>query len=325
MKNIETQSPKASSRLVELDWLKFVALGLMVFTHVCMYFYTYNSPVGNFFSDLGGTVCFTLFLVAYGSTLPVLSNKYSNSELTTKLLKRAGVFYLLYVLIGVLFTGPTALMDILLLRITPVFANFLLAFAYFFLVSIIVVRLKTKRQIAYLVAFSIAAYFLSQLLYSVAVTGILAPYKALLVGQADLAFFPIAQYLIVLTLGVLIGKYSSTLLSVRYLVGATSISGLLVLILNGTSFDRWQVAPLFLVVGLFFVFSSLLIWNLLISKIKVIHKIIFAMSKRTSAITVNHLLIIFLLTLIPVGRYSDLSLVALYLFVLGLSAVVKLK
>lgn len=313
-------------RLAELDWLKFIALCLMVFTHVCMFFYTYDSTVGNFLSDLGGTVCFTLFLVAYGATLPVLSQKYSTNELTLKLLKRAGIFYLLYILVGVLFAGLAALTDIILLRITPVFANFLLAFAYSFLTSIIVVKLKTNKQIACLVGFSITAYFLSQLLYPITATGILAPYKALFVGQDGWAFFPIAQYLIVLTTGVLIGKYSSILLNRKYLIGITTLTGLLILLLNGTSFNRWQVAPLFLTVGIFFVFISLVVWDLLISKLTKLHKLIFAISKRTSTITINHLLIIFILTMLPLGRYyTDLNLIVLYLFVLSLSTVIKLK
>jgi|GEM_PF-5436363 len=313
-------------RLAELDWLKFVALCLMVFTHLCMYFYTYNSKVGNFFSDLGGTVCFTMFLVAYGATIPLLNDKYSAQELTSKLLKRAGIFYLLYVLVGVLFIGPTQILEIVFLRFTPVFANFLLAFVCFFLVSIIVVRLKTAKQLTYLVGFSVGAYFISQLLYPLAATGILAPYKALLVGQDGFAFFPIAQYLIILVIGVLIGKYSSVLLSRKYLLIITVISGLLVIILNDSSFNRWQVAPLFLVTGIFFVFSSLLVWNILVSKLSFVHKLIFSISKKTSHITINHLLIIFVLTLFSVGRYDlDLSLIGLYLFVLGLSTITKLK
>lgn len=327
-----------SQRLLELDWIKFVALGLMVFTHVCMYFYDFSSTIGNFFSDLGGTVCFTLFLAAYGATLPALVERYETAALIKKLLKRAAEFYILYIIVGILFSGISSLPNLAVVRISPVFANFLIAFTTFFLVSILLVKLIKENQFRLLALISLCFYLSSQFLFLINVDGMFAPYKAILVGQSGFEFFPIFQYLIILVIGILIGKFSNKILQPKALISLLAAGLGLSLCLQFISlnfstqlsnlalFERWQVTPLFLLTGINFLFFLLLLWNILskiLNKLPIFNiftEFVISTSKQTQQITILHLLFVFLLWQIELERQDLNTVLTLYLAVMLVSA-----
>lgn len=236
-------------RIWEIDVLRALAILLMVYTHAAMVIYDYSTPVFNSLSDLGGTLCFTMFLFAAGATLPILYRKYGVSKLRRHFLHRAAIFYGLYLAAGLLIAGLGEFGNVLLLRTVPRFADFILAFAYIFAATALCVPLLSLRT-RYLIIGAVAAYILGSLLYYVEVNGALAPLKAIMVGHADWHRFPLLQYTLVFVLGLAYTRRRDWLTPPR-MIALFVISFMVAVATNNLlPAFRWSVNVSFLLIGL---------------------------------------------------------------------------
>lgn len=281
-------------RLYTVDFIRAAAILLMVFTHTAIFFDGQFLPFSKL-GELGGRICFTFFLFAFGATLPVLTAKYFRPELTRHLLKRAIIFYFVYVVIGVMLSNIAELGRIMILHNVPEFSDFILAFAYFFIVAAIVVRVRTKRQYLTLLGISVALYWVGYALYPLEISNLFWPIKAIFVGQNPYHMFPVFQYLIVMVLGYGYGKYHSKITPKLYVSMALASILLFIAADRFFDFERWQVTPEFLVFGLMFVSVGIVLAEVVINNFARLRHFNMAVSKRASGVLVLHLGILVIL------------------------------
>lgn len=298
-------------RLYTVDFIRATAILLMVFTHTAIFFDGQFQPFSTL-GDLGGRICFTFFLFAFGATLPVLTAKYFRPELTRHLFKRAVIFYFLYVVVGVMLSNISELGRIMLLHNVPEFSDFILAFAYFFIVAAIVVRVRTKRQYLTLLAASVAFYWIGYYLYPLEVSNLFWPIKAIFVGQNPYHMFPVLQYLIVMVLGYGYGKYHSKITPKLYTSMALASILLFIAADRFFVFERWQVTPEFLLFGLMFVAVGIVLAEVLINNFARFRHFNMAVSKRASGVLVLHL--VALVILAKLGLQSQPAVPFFFLF-----------
>lgn len=308
----ETATSPAQKRIVEVDWVRAVAIALMVHTHVAMIFYDFTNPVSNWFSDLGGTICFTLFLFAAGASLAILAGKQPVSEVNWGLLKRSATFYLLFVGLATLATSLTLLPSTLALINVPDLTDFILAFSYFFLFSTVLIRVLKILNLRTVLILSALMYVVGLMLYPAAVPEGLAPYKALLVGHADFHRFPLLQYMFIYVLGFAYIHYY------KYLNGR-KLSLLFVAALGGHlilnqlfGFYRWSASPGFVSYGLVWIAGLLLFFYLAKTFVeKYIASVLNAISKSSSSVLVVHLVALLAIMKFSPSRTSGLAVLAI--------------
>lgn len=306
-------------RLLELDLVKAVAIFLMVFTHLAIFFYDFNSEFGNFISDNGGYLSFTLFLFVSAGTLPLLEKKYSAKSLRVKLLKRGIIFYLLYSLLAVFIVGIGSWFEVATLSNIPELADFLIAFALFFPWSILIIHIHRKFSWQGLLIFAAITYIIGASLNSVLLEGMLLDLKSLFAGHSDWHRFPVLQYTLVSSVGYIyvahrawFTTYRTTLLSLIISVAAVAAFQL-------TGFERWAPSLGFLLYGLSFIFLLLALWNYLPTS-QSVNKGLEAVSSKVVGILVSHLFIVVAMSKVVENRFSLIVIVitTLLLIVFGM-------
>ncbi len=245
------------NRLFEIDALRAFAIVLMVFTHVAIFFYDYSNDFLSSLADFGGWVCFTIFLFDSAAALPLSVEHHGAAAVRRGLWRRAIIFYLLYLLVGILYSLPlydlpSQLWNIATLQTVPIFADFIFAFALFFVVAALLTYVvDSRRQMVTIWMVSILGLVGGYLLYFVPTLEWLLPLKSWLVGGNELHRFPLLQYFFVYASGVVFTKFHQQISDLRNnfaLLWLVTIASLVAI--HFTGFERWQASPGFILYGI---------------------------------------------------------------------------
>lgn len=320
--------PLPYKRLFEVDALRAFAILLMVYTHTAIFFLDTEVDFWIWLASFGGWICFSIFLFDSAATLPIMVEHRGEKEAAQKLLQRAGIFYLLYLLIGILYSlplGPGQFWEIAFFQDIPIFADFILPFSFFFLIgSFVVWFVKDARRIITLWIISVILLFLGYLAYHLPVAENLIPYKALFVGDGDLHRFPIFQYTIVYMSGIMLARFHREFENLRGLLMLAWYTALLTLIsIAFTGFERWQASPGFIIFGIWVIFSLITLGKLLQKYLKGTHKVmqkpIIRISKEASGVLVIHLVVLLFLIRLVSMRFDILPTLLMFGLVMLIS------
>ncbi len=306
MKSAQTHTPHRDH---SLDFLRGMAVILMIVTHVNGFFYEESGTVLDFFTWLGATVCFSTFLFVNGSVsgMTIKKGTMSWKRALNRSLQLLGLYYFIALVMAffnesILLTAGN-LFQILTFRIVPEFTEFIIPLVIFPLIAAFFLPIlsKNKQNGLLLFSISISAFIVSQLLHSFDWGGgYLVTLKSLIVGEGNLHRFPILSYMPIFTLGLWWGmrnrldKVHEKSLQKQLLF--LSINVMLLLIITGTStWERWPPSILFLVYGFVFIFGITIIHDY-IMKLPLIHQTVVFFGHFSMSFYVYHLLAILFLT-----------------------------
>lgn len=241
----------------------------MTITHINAVFYTGNNPLLTFFTTLGATICFSIFLFTSSYAIGLGFSKDKAITLK-KTMRRVFQIYLVYLVLAILieFSLTTDLTISKILNITtlnylPEFSEFLIAFITFALLSYIFqkqIKLLIKKPLL-LLSISVIVYIIGNTLHAITslhtYPDIVRIIFENLFGYKDLHRFPIFQYLPIYSLGLILStnkKYT------KYILITTTILLISSLFLNLSGWYRWPPSMEFLSYGAIYL-SSLLIIN----------------------------------------------------------------
>lgn len=323
---------RSSKRLFEIDVLRALAIVLMVFTHVAIYFYNYSNPLFSNLADFGGWVCFSIFLFDSAAALPISYARHGAAHLRKSLLRRAILFYFLYLFVGILYspihtTGefiPTFI-SIALLQSIPIFADFILAFVAFFLVGWLVsFILANPRRLIFVWIASWGTLILGYYLSFIEISQKVAPYSSIFVGHPEIHRFPIAQYLLIFMSGILftvlhsqLEKHTNAFMTLCFFLAVSFIA------LQTTGFERWQTSPGFILFGLSFIVLLLALGNLtrrvFVNMHQLIDEPIIFISKDAIGVLIVHLFVLWALEMAFHYSFTALTTIVITIIVFTLS------
>jgi uncharacterized membrane protein len=206
-------------REFSLDFLRGVAVLLMIITHVVAFFHDFSDPFLNAISNVGATVSFTVFLFCSGAVLPytLLKDRIEDEKLT-KYLKRTLLILASYYLICLIAFFPDLksfsllnFLEVLFLIKVPLYAEFLLAFVLFSLFSLLFrKKLKTfKDNLHLVIAVSAAFYVVGAAIWLLQLEGLplfLKSISALFTGYKNWHRFPLFEYMPIFLIGLYYGS-----------------------------------------------------------------------------------------------------------------------
>ncbi len=213
-----------------LDWLRSIAILLMVFTHVTSIFYSFkNDNFIEYISLAGGTLCFTLFLFVSGGSTYISTDgfeKVKGSKIVRKSLNILLVYYLTATIslwaFNLGFPGEISIewvrefVRLFFFQKIPPYTEYLLPF---FIISISILFYKKiykaiSENLVILTLTSAIFYSIGFLIFSIDFGDRrLNILKAILGGHNDIHTFPVLQYVVIFFVGIYLGK----LLLRRYL------------------------------------------------------------------------------------------------------------
>ena len=257
-----------------IDFLRAIAILLMTITHVNALLHTGNNTVLDIFTTAGATLCFSIFLFcsSYVTGLKAQSNQFPNVKHT---LKRIFEIYLIYLILGIFITfvlegsiNFNRIVDIALLKYVPEFSEFLIAFIFFSLVSLVLNK-QIKRLINkpfLFISLTLFIYLLGIIIYNLisqhTYPDILRIPLENIFGYKSLHRFPLTYYLPIYTFGVLMSKYNSKKILILIPI-ASLIIFIILFLFNISHWYRWPPSTLFLLYGFIFIPFILLIYRLL--------------------------------------------------------------
>lgn len=328
-----TPSKNPVDRDVSLDFLRGSAIFFMVFTHVNAVFYSGNSPWLDFFTWWGATICFTVFLFVSGAVYGIKFR--AGKPETNKLLKRAGLFLLIYYLLVLILMilrngfvyGVDNLTDVIVLRKIPEFVEYILPFSLYALFMVVSWRgiKKTIELPALVIILAVAVHLLSNFLYGLDWgEGYVNVVKGILVGHDDWHRFGVLSYFPIFVLGLAWGgRFSLEANRTRFnaSVGLAVCAGLILLLkISGISvWVRWPPSVLFLLYGIAYLFAVIYLFEI-ISRYKRFVGVVSHLGIHAAKFYIYHLLVIFLIgRLVGWREFSEPLVVLLLVFVLTVS------
>jgi peptidoglycan/LPS O-acetylase OafA/YrhL len=314
-------------RLREIDFLRGIAVALMVFTHTAMYFYDFSNGFLNRISDLGGEICLSIFLFCSGFVLPGLISRYGGTQGSMKMARRAVQMFVVYLLFGIILSGPQNIWMLLSFQNIPAFADFTLAFALFFLLAAFLGEFITTHNHALIaLGVSVVLYLLGYYLYNLSAPEYLLPIKALLVGEGEWHRFPIFQYSLIYMLG-LNYYFWHEKINLRIVAAVAVIASIAATLLSVWGFTRWSVSPSFLLHSIAAIAILLLVWRtterlhphlppfVQAVKDRLVTQLHY-FSKHALNILLLHVLILTLLSQTPMPKLQGALLLLAYLIIL---------
>jgi peptidoglycan/LPS O-acetylase OafA/YrhL len=213
---------KNRNREPSLDFIRGIAVILMILAHAIYIFYKGSDPILNLLVRTGNTIVFTLFLFTSAAATYIAFAKDAipvTQNIRQKILSRTSVLLGGYYIIAIISSFTSAksgstngiiqiLADVFLLRNVPSFAEFLIPFIFY---SISIISLKplyhrlSNNPVTALIA-GLSIYFAAFIIYLTNFSPWLIPYKAIFVGEEGLMRFPILQYFPVFAIGLSWGK-----------------------------------------------------------------------------------------------------------------------
>jgi len=243
-----------------IDFLRGTAILFMTITHVNALYYQGENEIMHFFTTIGATICFSIFLFC---TSYIIGLKIKKGEEISKrkILDKSLKTYLVYILISVLVLityykqfSIKDLFSIIFIINPPEFAEFLISLSLFSLLTILLIKpLKKLIERPFLIIFfTILLLLLGNILYKVTTEMVfIAPIQILienLWGYSNLHRFPILFYLPIYIFGILLAQYPFQ--KIKLLLSTVSILVILFLtVFNLSSWYRWPPSILFLTYG----------------------------------------------------------------------------
>lgn len=347
----KTSHKYRSDRDISLDLLRVIAIILMIITHVNGLFYRGSNDLLDYFTWLGATVCFTLFLFAYGFGYGrkfTVKNKKDFKTITLQSFLRRwlNMLFWYYVVAGIVYLvlgkdfKTKHIIDIVLLQRIPDFTEFILAFILYDFILWILQKwfwylLKKPK---YLMILALTMYFFSIAGYGIEFDSkILLWAKGLLVGHADLHRFGILTYFLVLVAGMFWGKasmqkYRIVIKDIEF--NKIELSFILFIIflfcsyalkLTGFSiWNRWPASLHFILYGLYFCFLVIFMGEILAKRLlftnKKVLEILVTISKNTFKFYRYHVIILMLLIcLLNNSVYDKTATMGLFVLVICFS------
>lgn len=243
-----------------IDFLRGSAILFMTITHVNAVYYLGSNSIMNFFTTIGATVCFSVFLFcsAYIVGLRIKEGK----EISNKnLLEKSFKLYLVYIVISLLVTltyykefSLQKILEVILLINPPEFAEFLISLAIFTILTILLKKTLKKLQGKgiILILLAIFSFIIGNILYLITTDLSFTPTLQIFIenawGYSNLHRFPILMYLPIYLFGILLSQYPSKM---NLLISLQLSASLIVIlnIFNLSNWHRWPPSVLFLTYG----------------------------------------------------------------------------
>ncbi|MBN1374333.1 DUF1624 domain-containing protein [Candidatus Dojkabacteria bacterium] len=198
----------STTRDKTIDILRAVAIITMTYTHSVVFFHDFSNNILLWFSDIGGNISFTLFLFCFGAAIYYSFLKNPTKEKRNKLLKRAGLWLLIYYVLAFLgrytehrsLTAGIFWQILTFSKIVP-FTEFFIAFPLILIITLIIPRLTTviSKNPFILGLFSFALYILGSITVQLLTESSII---SLFVGYKTLHYFPVLFYSSIYLLGI---------------------------------------------------------------------------------------------------------------------------
>ncbi len=319
-------------RDLTLDYLRGIAVLLMIITHTNGLFYIGTSGIFEWFTWWGASICFTTFLFVSACTtgIKIGSGGIDKKKIGKRLLDLLITYYitafLLLMLKNSLNEALSAIPELLIFKNIPEFTEFIIAFILFSgLILIIPVNVAKKAiDIRFVLPFSFLIYLLAVFWFNLPneVT-VLSTIKALLVGDPELHTFGLLTYFPVYAIGLWWGgrvakQKSSVKLAFRsflLILGVFTISSILKLEI----WQRWPPTILFLSYGLWFSFLIIAVSKYLL-KANFITKIVTFMGRNALNYYMIHIVILYLIDKVTGElKFTEISTILIFLIVMMLT------
>ena len=249
-----------------LDIVKGLAVIMMSFVHVNIFFLNKQNLILDNITKWGAISCFSAFLLISGILVGKSINKGKKPN-WFKIIKRTSFIYIVYLVIGLLswYVAEGSLTiseidNIIILYELPLLSEYLINFLLLSLLFRIGYGFfkKVSKSIVLTMLLSVGIYLLGQYLYSIELLNNVW-FKGLFVGIGDYHYFPLFQYLPIYLLGIYLGRRDERKTYI-YAFISVLIGYVLLKFLNIAFWRRFPPSPLFLLESLLipmFIFALL--------------------------------------------------------------------
>ncbi len=283
-----------SNRDLSLDYLRGIAVFLMILAHAIHFFHDGTNEILRFWEGVGNTLCFTTFLFVSGAvtTLAYLKENVDWKKKSYDILKRTAYLLIGYYTIAFVASVPSfsasgwllQIVKILSFTEVPGFTEFIIPFLFLSISTIFLHKFYKviSKRFSFAVVAGILTFFIGSVLFTIYAPEPYSFWKALFVGSEGVYRFPILQYFPIFALGLWWGNSVNkvriegvlNLKSSTLGIFAILIYALLIIItkLYQIPFldplNRWPPSVGFLSIGIAFIaFSRSIIKNLEKTKI----------------------------------------------------------
>ncbi|MCA9392307.1 hypothetical protein KC614_03835 [candidate division WWE3 bacterium] len=321
-----------TSRDETLDFLRGSAVLFMIVCHAFVLLYSGKLLVMDLLVFWGATVCFTIFLFVFSV---IYARKINNGRLQlSKELRRVLTFIVGYFIVAfwvVFWSFPDVIKDgaywvfrVLSLYYMPAFTEFVITFAWFVLLFLILQRpIKAMlKRMSSTVIVTATLYVLAGVLYTMTADTLLwRTIGAQLVGFRDFHIFGVLSYMPVAGFGLWWGSREFKDDNVRMVSARNWFVVLLALfvflrVTGLSSWHRWPPSIYFMLYG--FTFTFLAIWQFdWIKKLGRVYKFVLSVGKNAFVYYLGHLLI-----LMPLFKLTRADLPAWLSIVITIATVV---
>ncbi len=348
-----TLSRLYSKREPLLDFLRGIAVLLMILAHSIYFFHNDSSDLLRIIARSSNAVVFTIFLFVSGASLYfsfLKNNEGINFQKAFQIIKRC-----LYLLAGFYIVSIAAVLkdinffdfnslsrvyfEIFTFMKFPRFSEFLLPYIILW-ISVIFLKpfyLKISKNIIFTICFSTFIFLLGFFLYPLLVPTNFRFIKAIFVGEEGILAFPLFQYFPVFLLGINFGKKIFSLESIekrKQLAYALGFTGVIVLIICSylsnfypisflNPFNRWPPSVGFLSIGIAATMFLTLIYYLIIkpSWSRYFWSFIDYLGKDAYDLYIVHITVLFFYEYLVGAQFSNLFIIGfLYILLIVVSS-----
>jgi len=303
-----------------IDFLRGTAILFMTITHINAIYYTGSNSLIQFFTTIGATICFSIFLFCSAYVIGLKMKEGKNLSINGILTKSLKI-YLTYLLLSFVITfsltktlSSENIKDIVLIIKPPEFAEFLIPLIVFNIFTIFSYKHLQKIQHNFfpLLLISIIIFLVGNYLYMITTINTYPTIVQIgienLWGYENLHRFPFTFYLPIYMLGIHLStlKTDSILMYMSF-VGIFLITLFNIFDLSG--WHRWPPSILFLSYGITYIVIIMFLFN----KFKgIFSKNIFTNIERIGRYPLEQFILSTLLIFLPyilIGQSSSILLV----------------
>lgn len=262
------QNITINKRDYSIDFVRGIAIILMIFTHVNGLMYLNPVAPLDWITFAGATVCFSLFLFCFSYIYGIKAEKgYKYLKEIKRLFIILFVYYFLGFFAFFFLNGEFAnILKILSFQIFPEFTEFLIAFVLSGLLFILLGKqlIKLKNHTKTIIFIAVVLYVLSIALSKLDF-GIFNNLKALTFGDTEIHAFPIFAYMPIALLGFFWGSIEEEYKSKINLIVIALFSFFTLTIINTTSVGgwyRWPPSISFIIWGIFAIALSIFLYKI---------------------------------------------------------------
>ncbi len=273
--NIILKSASKSKRIAYIDFLRGLAIFLMLVTHINGFFLFNNEKPLDYITYFGATVCFVIFLFCFGFGYGIKLGK-DKSVSFKKHIKRSAILLSVYyfsAFVMELFLSNgldwASIQRILILAHQPEYTQFLLTFFIYAVLTAIVyeplrrlLKGSKKRTFVLLIMMQLLSFILYAVSYNLASYDISIAgsdtVQSIFIGKRGVSTFAILPYLPVFVYGLIWGfvvpskklarRYEKVLVWTVFI--STSSLYILMKLLGLSRWERWPPSILYLLLGI---------------------------------------------------------------------------